>query len=175
MATISEIMIGNPMDEDEDGHGTHCAGVISAVSDNNKGICGISNAKLMALKVSILPAHHTIPLSSRLLITSIKRRLLAQILPPSTVPGVAVEVVQPLWKRWLTRLGKMAVCFFLLPETMAENHDNAISDGCPYDLDSPYVVTVGASTQTDKKASFSDYGNKTGSTFLHRAGIFFPQ
>ena len=25
----------------------HCAGVISAVSDNNKGICGISNAKLM--------------------------------------------------------------------------------------------------------------------------------
>ena len=41
----------DPMDEDEDGHGTHCAGVISAVSDNNKGICGISNAKLRALKV----------------------------------------------------------------------------------------------------------------------------
>ena len=33
------------------GHGTHCAGVIAAEADNQKGIAGISNAQLMALKV----------------------------------------------------------------------------------------------------------------------------
>ena len=36
---------------DTSGHGTHCAGVIAATTDNQKGIHGISNAKLMALKI----------------------------------------------------------------------------------------------------------------------------
>ena len=34
------------------GHGTHCAGVIAAQKDNGLGIAGISNAKIMALKVA---------------------------------------------------------------------------------------------------------------------------
>ena len=41
----------DPMDEDEDGHGTHCAGTISAMRNNALGIAGLSDARLMALKV----------------------------------------------------------------------------------------------------------------------------
>ena len=40
----------SPMDTN--GHGTHCAGIIAAQSDNNNGIAGVSkNTKIMALKV----------------------------------------------------------------------------------------------------------------------------
>jgi len=41
----------DPMDEDSDSHGTHCAGIIGAVNNNQMGIAGICNSvKLMALK-----------------------------------------------------------------------------------------------------------------------------
>ena len=40
---------GDPMDDH--GHGTHCAGIIAAETDNNYGISGVNpNAKIMALK-----------------------------------------------------------------------------------------------------------------------------
>ncbi len=46
----------NPMDIPAgikgSGHGTHVAGIISAVTDNNKGVAGVSwNSKLMAVKI----------------------------------------------------------------------------------------------------------------------------
>lgn len=41
----------NPMDDDEDGHGTHVAGIVGAIIGNNIGVCGVSpNVKLMPLK-----------------------------------------------------------------------------------------------------------------------------
>ncbi len=40
---------GDPMDDN--GHGTHCAGIIGAQGDNNIGVCGVNwTARIMALK-----------------------------------------------------------------------------------------------------------------------------
>ena len=41
--------------KDDDGHGTHIAGCIAGISNNNIGICGLnkSNVKIMALKASL--------------------------------------------------------------------------------------------------------------------------
>ena len=85
-------------------------------------------------------------------------------------------------KTLINQIGQNGSLFLFAAGNDGENHDNAISDGCPYDLDSPYVVTVGASTQTDKKASFSDYGNKTVHLFAPgrnifstiNSGVFYP-
>ena len=75
-------------------------------------------------------------------------------------------------KTLINQIGQNGSLFLFAAGNDGEDHNNAISDGCPYDLDSPYVVTVGASTQTDKKASFSDYGNKTVHLFAPGRNIF---
>lgn len=172
----------DPMDEDEDGHGTHCAGVISAVSDNNKGIRGISNAKLMALKV--FNSAGTSYDSS--IIAAFNYIYKAQTL------GANIAAINCSWggggnsstsmKTLVNQIGQNGSLFLFAAGNDGEDHDSVISDGCPYDLDSPYVVTVGASTQTDKKASFSDYGNKTVDLFAPgrnifstiNSGVFYP-
>lgn len=172
----------DPMDEDEDGHGTHCAGVISAVSDNSKGIRGISNAKLMALKV--FNSAGTSYDSS--IIAALNYIYKAQTL------GANIAAINCSWggggssstsmKTLVNQIGQNGSLFLFAAGNDGEDHDSAISDGCPYDLDSPYVVTIGASTQTDKKASFSDYGNKTVDLFAPgrnifstiNSGIFYP-
>lgn len=163
---------GDPMDEDEDGHGTHCAGVISAVSDNNKGIRGISNAKLMALKVFNSAG------------TSYDSAIIAAFnyIYKAQTLGANIAAINCSWggggssstsmKTLINQIGQNGSLFLFAAGNEGEDHDNAISDGCPYDLDSPYVVTVGASTQTDKKASFSDYGNKTVHLFAPGRNIF---
>lgn len=172
----------DPMDEDEDGHGTHCAGVISAVSDNNKGICGISNAKLMALKVFNSAG------------TSYDSAIIAAFnyIYKAQTLGANIAAINCSWggggssstsmKTLINQIGQNGSLFLFAAGNDGEDHNNAISDGCPYDLDSPYVVTVGASTQTDKKASFSDYGNKTVHLFAPgrnifstiNSGVFYP-
>lgn len=45
--------VGNSNDiSDDNGHGTHCAGTIGAVGNNNLGICGLSwNLRLMPIKI----------------------------------------------------------------------------------------------------------------------------
>jgi subtilisin family serine protease len=41
---------GDPLDQN--GHGTHCAGVIGAQGNDGNGVAGINwNAKLMAVKI----------------------------------------------------------------------------------------------------------------------------
>lgn len=43
----------DPMDGDAtDGHGTHLAGIAAAVADNSLGVSGLSEARIMALKIS---------------------------------------------------------------------------------------------------------------------------
>lgn len=173
----------NPMDEDEDGHGTHCAGVISAVSDNNKGIRGISNAKLMALK--IFDSSGTS--SDSAIIAAFNYIYKAQTL------GANIAAINCSWggggssptsmKTLIDQIGKNGSLFLFAAGNDGEDHDSGtLQNDCPYDLNSPYVITVGASTQSDKKASFSDYGKKTVHLFAPgqnifstiNAGVFYP-
>lgn len=45
-------LANNPMDDSKSGHGTHVAGIINAVSDNNTGVAGMAwNVKILPVKV----------------------------------------------------------------------------------------------------------------------------
>lgn len=151
----------DPMDDDEDGHGTHCAGVISAVSDNRTGIAGISNAKLMALKVfdsagsaldsSIIAAFNYIYRAQSLGVN------IAAINCSWGGGGATPSAVRSL----IEKIGANGSLFIFAAGNYDTNHDTTDMTSMPYDLDSDYVVTVGASDQQDRRAAFSDYGKQS--------------
>lgn len=150
----------DPMDEDEDGHGTHCAGVIAASTNNNTGIAGISNTKLMALKIfdssgsakdsAIIDAFYYIYNAQQLgaNITTINCSWGGG--------GKTSSVIQYL----IDVIGKKGGLFVFAAGNSNKNHDTS-EKTCPYDISSNYIVKVGASNANDQKASFSDYGKTT--------------
>lgn len=152
----------DPMDEDEDGHGTHCAGIISAIRDNSLGIAGLSDARLMALKVF----DENGEAKDSDIISAFSYLYKAQTL------GANIAAVNCSWggggrtpsaeKTLIERIGSNGSLFIFAAGNDGINHDLiGGKNTCPYDIDSDYVITVGASGLNDNHASYSDYGKTT--------------
>ena len=147
----------DPMDEDSDSHGTHCAGIIGAVNNNQAGISGICNSvKLMALKVFNYEEKAT----SSAIIGAFNYIYEAQTY------GANIKAVNCSWgggttpetmKTLIKKIGKKGALFIFAAGNDGKNQDS-VSKECPYDMNSPYIVTVGASDVNDQRADFSDYG-----------------
>lgn len=105
--------------------------------------------------------------------------------------GVNVAVVNCSWgggtssstmKALIQKIGESGAVFVFAAGNEGKNHDASTASECPYDLNSPYVVTVGASDLSDSRASYSDYGASTvdlfapGSRILStvRQPVFYP-
>ncbi|MCH5251541.1 MAG: S8 family serine peptidase [Lachnospiraceae bacterium] len=150
----------DPMDEDEDGHGTHCAGSIGAISNNGKGIAGVSNnVRLMALKV----VDSSGDISNSSIIGAFNYIYRAQKL------GANIAAINCSWggggssetmKELVKKIGSAGALFIFAAGNDGKNRDATFSSRkeCPYDLPDTYTVKVGASTPNDLPASFSDYG-----------------
>lgn len=149
---------------DSSGHGTHCAGVIAATTDNQKGIRGISDARLMTLKIfdDNEECYNSYIINA---LTYLKQAKDA---------GVPVAAVNCSWgggssgtamKTLIRSLGQSGVLFVFAAGNDSKNQDTAEAE-CPYDLYNTtaysdlrnYIVTVGASNTGDNAAWFSDYG-----------------
>lgn len=175
-------MDNDPMDTDEDSHGTHCAGTIGAASNNSTGIAGITNSvRIMALKIFTSSGKA----SSSAAVGAFNYIYNANLL------GVNVAAVNCSWgggttpdamKTLIKKIGEQGSLFLFASGNDGVNQDTKVKKECPYDIDSPYIVMVGSSDLKDGRSDFSDYGAKSVDIFAPGSQIlstvanytFFP-
>lgn len=146
---------------DDNGHGSHCAGIIAASAGDNAGISGVataSNIKLMGLKIlddmgygygmEAVGAYNYIYKAQQ--------------------EGISVVAINNSWggggeSEILAQLidlvgenGALSVC---AAGNSAENIDYAFTT--PASIDSPYIISVAASNENDELATFSCYGENS--------------
>jgi thermitase len=149
--------VGDPMDDN--GHGTHCAGVIGAEGDNGEGIAGINwHVRIMPLKFLGRSGFGSTKAAIESINYAIDRKK----------HGVNVRVISASWgsTRSSKALGdtiKAAGDAGILFVAAAGNNgtDNDKRPHYPSNYDLPNVISVAALDRNDALASFSNYGIKT--------------
>lgn len=147
----------DPMDYN--GHGTHVSGIAVAESNNGVGISGVSKAKIMALKTV---SDKSEEMADAAVIAAY------EYIYDALEAGVNVKAVNCSWggssdtngilSRAINAVGELGALSVFAAGNDHVNWDRVNRPTTPYDLDSPYVVIVGASDENDEAASFSDYG-----------------
>lgn len=148
---------GDPMDDN--GHGTHCAGIIGAEGDNNEGIAGINwKVEIMPLKFIAANGSGTTKDAIECINYVIDRKR----------AGVNVRIISASWgstakssalREAIKRASDEGILF-----VAASGNNSADSDRMPhypagYDL--PNMVSVAALDRNDRLASFSNYGARS--------------
>lgn len=148
----------DPMDHN--GHGTHVSGIAAATQNNGIGIAGVSEAKIMALKVV---KDENTDMTDAAIISAF------EYVYDALEAGVNIKAVNCSWggsydrngmlSKAINAIGKKGALTVFAAGNDTVNWDNvrgALST--PYDLDNTYTVIVGASNEQDQAAFFSDYG-----------------
>ncbi len=144
---------------DDNGHGSHCSGIMAATDGNNAGISGVAtsdNVKIMALKIldaegygygmEAVGAYNYIYKAQQM--------------------GVNVVAVNNSWggvgdesdilKELINLVGENGAISVCAAGNSAEDNDEV--ESLPCNIDSPYVISVAASNEKDELATFSCYG-----------------
>ena len=137
----------DPMDDN--GHGTHVAGTIGAVGNNGIGVTGVAwKASIMPLK--FLDQSGSGSLSDAIKAIQYARVNGAKIINASWGGGGFSSALQSAITQFITSGG----LFVAAAGNEATNNDVTPS----YPANYQGVISVGASTRTDTRASFSNYG-----------------
>ena len=151
----------DPMDDN--GHGSHCSGIMAAVSGNGVGIEGAAkseNIKIMALKIlnadgmgygmESVGAYNYIYRAQQMGVNVVAVN--------NSWGGVEDEESQIL-KVLIDLVGEngaVSVC-----AAGNEASDNDLIESLPSGYDSKYVISVAASNENDEPAAFTNYGRET--------------
>ncbi len=148
---------GDPMDDN--GHGTHCAGVIGAEGNNGEGIAGINwNVSIMPLKFLGRGGFGTTKNAIEAINYAIDRKQ----------KGVNVRVINASWgstsyskalEDAIRAAGEQGILFVAAAGNNGSDNDKRAHYPSNYDL--PNVISVAALDRTDSITSFSNYGIKT--------------
>jgi subtilisin family serine protease len=148
---------GDPMDDN--GHGTHCAGIIGAEGNNDEGIAGINwNVRIMPLKFLGRGGFGSTKDAIEAINYAIDRKK----------NGVNVRVINASWgstqySKALEDSIRAAGDAGILYVAAAGNNstDNDRRGHYPSNYKLPNVISVAALDRTDSLATFSNYGLKT--------------
>lgn len=139
--------------EDKDGHGTHCAGTIGAVGDNNKGVVGVNwQARIMPVKIF---SNDEKPKTST---SAILRGI-------SYATKNGARVTSNSWggpgkSRSVERAFKNSSAFHVMAAGN-ESQDNDSKPHYPSNYDIPNNIAVAAITRSGDLSSFSNYGKES--------------
>jgi subtilisin family serine protease len=147
---------GDPMDEN--GHGTHCAGIIGADGNNGVGIAGINwRVKIMPLKFMSKGGFGTTKDAIEAINYVINRKK----------AGVNVRIISASWgstqkskalEDVIRAAGDVGILFIAASGNASANADQ--SPHYPASFDLPNVISVAAMNRNDELASFSNFGAK---------------
>ena len=148
---------GDPMDDN--GHGTHCAGIIGAEGNNDEGISGINwNVSIMPLKFLGRGGFGTTKDAIESINYAIDRKQ----------KGVNVRVISASWgstsySKALEDTIRAANDAGILFVAAAGNNgtSNDKSPHYPSNYNLPNVISVAATDRNDQLTSFSNFGIKT--------------
>ncbi|HEX8458172.1 MAG TPA: S8 family serine peptidase [Pyrinomonadaceae bacterium] len=148
---------GDPMDDN--GHGTHCAGIIGAEGDNSDGIAGVNwEVEIMPLKFLGRSGSGTTKDAIECINYVVARKK----------AGVNVRIISASWGSTarsralgdaIKRAGEEGILFIAAAGNSSTNNDARPHYPSNYDL--PNVLSVAALTRNDVLARFSNYGAKT--------------
>lgn len=149
--------IADPMDDN--GHGTHCAGIIGAEGDNDEGIAGVNwNVRIMPLKFLGRGGFGSTKDAIEAINYAVDRKQ----------KGVNVRVISASWgstqyskalEDAIRAAGEAGILF-----VAAAGNDGSSNDSRPHypsNYDLPNVISVAALDRNDQLASFSNFGTKT--------------
>jgi len=149
--------IADPMDDN--GHGTHCAGIIGAEGDNGIGVSGINwHVKIMPLKFLGRGGMGTAQDAIEAINYTIDRKK----------HGVNIRIISASWgsntkskalEDTIRAAGDAGILFVAAAGNDGSNNDRRAHYPSNYDL--PNVISVAALDRTDNLAGFSNYGVKT--------------
>lgn len=145
---------GDPMDDN--GHGTHCAGIIGAEGGNGLGIAGVNwNVKIMPLKFMDAEGTGTTKDAIEAINYVIDRKR----------AGVNVRVISASWgstvksralEDMIRKAGDEGILFVAAAGNSSSDNDKMPHYPASYELSN--VVSVAALNRNDQLASFSNYG-----------------
>jgi subtilisin family serine protease len=152
-----DMNLGDPMDDN--GHGTHCVGVIGAEGDNGIGIAGINwHVRIMPLKFLGRGGFGSTKAAIEAINYAIDRKK----------HGVNVRVISASWgstsrskalEDAIRAAGDAGILFVAAAGNNGTDNDKRPHYPSNYDL--PNVISVAATDNTDNLTSFSNYGIKT--------------
>ena len=148
---------GDPMDDN--GHGTHCAGIIGAEGGNGIGIAGVNwNVKIMPLKFMNAEGTGTTKDAIEAINYVIDRKR----------AGVNVRIISASWgstaksralEDVIRKAGEEGILFVAAAGNASSDNDQNPHYPSSYDLGN--VISVAALNRYDELATFSNYGAKS--------------